>query len=474
MKFYYILIVTLLLFYNDAKSQYLLYGHTCGGGAYNDGVIFRYNPFTNKDTVLFNFDNTNGFCPEGNFYLATNGLLYSTTEVGGRYNLGTAFSFNPKTFTHRIIINFNDTNGEDIRGVNEFTEASNGLLYGTAWQGGTYDNGVIFSYDTNSGKDSVCFNFDSLAFPCRSLFWDSVTGKYYGTVGGGGKYGVGGIHCFNPLTNKDSTLVNFDTIYQPQNTLSGFIRATNGLLYSMAEQGGDSNYGVIYTYDISTGTLKVVFSFNGIDGMYPYGNNLLQLSSGMMYGMTYQGGSKLRGVIFSFNPATDSEKVLVNLDDTTGTFPLGNLIQDPDNSLLYGMTYIGGKYGKGTVFSYNISTSTFTKIFDFNGTNGASPLSGFTLVKDSDMTGLNEIDRMPVSTNIYPNPNDGNFTVDLSNVCQDGYIIILSSQGQNFYTVKINKNAVQVKLHIPAHGLYLYGVYTLKDELISRGKLIVE
>ena len=40
---------------------------------------------------------------------------------------------------------------------------------------------------------------------------------------------------------------------------------------------------------------------------------------------------------------------------------------------LYGMTASGGSSGFGVIFSFDPSSSTYTKLKDFDGTNGANP-----------------------------------------------------------------------------------------------------
>ena len=41
---------------------------------------------------------------------------------------------------------------------------------------------------------------------------------------------------------------------------------------------------------------------------------------------------------------------------------------------LYGMTSNGGSSGNGVIFSFDPSSSTYTKLKDFDNTNGASSL----------------------------------------------------------------------------------------------------
>ena len=63
---------------------------------------------------------------------------------------------------------------------------------------------------------------------------------------------------------------------------------------------------------------------------------------------------------------------MVDLVYTNGAHPGGTLIQASDGKL-YGMTGAGGSNDIGVAFVYDISTSTYTKLSDFNGDNGGYP-----------------------------------------------------------------------------------------------------
>jgi uncharacterized repeat protein (TIGR03803 family) len=119
----------------------------------------------------------------------------------------------------------------------------------------------------------------------------------------------------------------------------------------------------------------------------------LPASDGKLYGMTDWGGSNGVGVIFSFDPSSSTYTKLKDFDSTNGANPKGSLMQASDGKL-YGMTYSGGSngyedgYGFGVIFSYDPSSSTFTKLQDYNGANGANGFHGgigsaFIEVKDN-------------------------------------------------------------------------------------------
>ena len=71
--------------------------------------------------------------------------------------------------------------------------------------------------------------------------------------------------------------------------------------------------------------------------LIPYGS-LMQASDGKLYGMTTNGGSSSdNGVIFSFDPSSSTYTKLKDFDNTNGANPYGSLMQASDGKL-YGMT----------------------------------------------------------------------------------------------------------------------------------------
>jgi len=381
-----VFLLALVFHLSLSQAQYMLYGTTGGGDTYDAGTIFSYNPITNKQTTVFVFNGSDGYSPGSRLLYASDSLLYGTTAEGGTNSMGTVFSFNWKTNQENVIINYDGINGEFNTGGNELIQATNGLLYGTSWAGGTHDAGVLYRYDISTGKDTVLYNFDTLTSgygPMLALCEDTATGILYGVTEAGGVYNGGVIHGFNTVTNQDSIYYSFHGYsLAPFSPACGFIRASNGLFYGMTQGGGDSDVGTIYTFNAVNGIVDTVFQFNNIDGAYPDGNGLFQASNGLIYGTTFNGGTKNSGVLFSFNPVNKTEKVLVNFNDTDGILPQFYLVQDPDNGILYGATAYGGDSDKGILYSYDTTTSTYKKLLDFNGDNGAVPIS-LTLVKDT-------------------------------------------------------------------------------------------
>ncbi len=261
----------------------------------------------------------------------------------------------------------------------------NGLLYGMTYLGGAYGAGVIFSYDpvTTTYTDLLDFQnriYPMGAYPMGSLI--EVNGLLYGMTAGGGAggvYGYGVIFSYNPATSTYTDLLDFDNGSDPMGASpSGSLIEVNGVLYGMTVGGGAYGAGVIFSYNPVTNTYTDLLNFN--DGSDPMGaqpgGSLIEVN-GILYGMTTAGGLYGFGVIFSYNPATYTYTDLLDFDngsDPMGAYPKGSLIEV--NGLLYGTTFLGGAHAYGVIFSYDPATHTYTDLLDFNNLNapkGAKP-----------------------------------------------------------------------------------------------------
>src|SRR5664279_1417114 len=124
-------------------------------------------------------------------------------------------------------------------------------------------------------------------------------------------------------------------------------------LYGTTPNGGNDGVGTINKFMPATNDLIVAKSFESI-AFHPHFTNFIQASDGKLYGMTAYGGSSNNGVIFSFDPSTSTYTKLKDFDGTDGSYPYGNLMQ-ANNGKLYGMTNTGGSSDAGVIFSFDPS-----------------------------------------------------------------------------------------------------------------------
>jgi uncharacterized repeat protein (TIGR03803 family) len=122
------------------------------------------------------------------------GTLYGTTEKGGAYAGGTAFSITPAG-KEKVLHSFG------VYGDARLPQAAllnvNGTLYGTTFVGGAYSYlryGTVFSI-TRSGHETVLYSFKGEQdgeYPASGLI--DVNGTFYGTTLNGGAYSYGTVY----------------------------------------------------------------------------------------------------------------------------------------------------------------------------------------------------------------------------------------------------------------------------------------
>lgn len=221
------------------------------------------------------------------------------------------------------------------------------------------------------------------------IFHQPLSAQYtymYGMTQSGGSYGKGAIIKFNPTTNKDSLEWSFGNGTDgasPTGDLT--FDEDNGMLYGMTYSGGSTGYGAIIRFNTKTKTDSVVWNFgNPGDGQNPEGSLIYDRDNGLFYGMTSNGGLGY-GEIISFNPVTNKDSaVWIFGNGTDAKAPYGNLFYYPGNGMLYGMTAYGGTLGKGAIFRFNPVTNKDTVLWNLgSGTDGVSPYGSLIYLKDS-------------------------------------------------------------------------------------------
>lgn len=379
------------------------YGVTGGEGRSNQGAIFSFDAAAKTVTTLNVFPTVqSGSNISGKLMRANDGKLYGTCNNGGTSAGGVLFSLDPASNTYTELKNLDIVNGSHPFGG--LAQGNDKKIYGLASQGGIYDalagnnQGVLFSFDSRSQIYSRLFTFNFYGPLTGSNPYGNLLqlndGKFYGmnSFGGVGSHGVGGgmIFSYDPSSSAYTRLFDFsDDLSDEQNgsfPYGSFIQANDNKLYGLTSLGGNDNDGVLFSFDPVSQTYNKLFDFNGADGSNPYGS-LLQARDGKFYGMTWGGGNNGAGVIFSYDPASLSYTKLYDFDFANGSHPYGDLMQ-ASNGKLYGMTNSGGRNDLGVVFSFDLVSSTFTKLLDYDGTNGANPYFGSAFIELAELAPL--------------------------------------------------------------------------------------
>ena len=174
--------------------------------------------------------------------------------------------------------------------------------------------------------------------------------------------------------------------------IGGVVQDAAGTLYGETANGGylkctikgegPNGCGTVFSYSVTNG-LTVLATFTGPNGKF--GNATPTLVGSTLYGSTSYGGPSNDGLIFSVNTDGSNFKVLHQFHGADGIGPVkGPMIAGP-GKLLYGVTTLGGAYGKGVLFALQ-PTGAYQILHSFTGgSDGLGPLalllaSGNTLV----------------------------------------------------------------------------------------------
>lgn len=184
-------------------SDGMLYGGTTSGGLDQDGVLYRMAPDGTGFTRLHSCETETGFGSFGALVEGPDGNFYGAMEEGGDEGNGVIFRLTP-TGEYTVVHHF-----DDFRYPNsDLTFASDGYLYGTAYDLGTGGNG-------NGG-----------------IFRLKSDGTGYKVL-----------HTF-PTSNTAPSYPD------GRRSRSGLVQAADGFLYGVTREGGAADKGTIFRIDL--------------------------------------------------------------------------------------------------------------------------------------------------------------------------------------------------------------------------------
>jgi uncharacterized repeat protein (TIGR03803 family) len=327
-----------------------------------------------------------GVDPVGTPVQDEEGNLYGTALEGGdSNNSGTVFELTVAGKA-KVLHKFSSENGDGYRPFAGVILDAAGNLYGTTYAGGAgAEAGTVFKVD-QAGSETVFYSFQGTpdgANPVAPLVLDPE-GNLYGTTESGGSFDDGTVFKVDPFGD-ETVLYSFQGGSDGRSPQAGLVRDTSGNLYGTTATGGASQYGTVFKLD-PLGTETVLYSFQGgTDGASPL-SNLIQDSSGILYGTTSRGGNSC-GTVFKLNGAGVETVIYRFTCGSDGDGPFGGLVID-DAGNLYGTTVEGGKVpctdvfqnGCGTVYRVS-QNGKETTLHTFDWTDGTEPQ--WSLMRDS-------------------------------------------------------------------------------------------
>ncbi|MES2566012.1 MAG: choice-of-anchor tandem repeat GloVer-containing protein [Bacteroidota bacterium] len=360
------------------------YTVTMSGGSNNKGTLVKYDYTTNSLLKIIDFTDGGSI---GGLLNASNGKLYGTIQNGGLYGRGTIFEYDPSTITYTVKKEFGYADGAGL--MCHLIENSPGILYGMSNSGGLNNIGTIFQYDIALDNLITQFSFSGTdgKLPLGS-FIKTTDGKFYALTSEGGELNMGVLFQYNPLTNSCVKKLDFQKSLNGQHPNGSLVRASNGLLYGVAEEGGLNNKGVLFQFDQVNHVYTKLIDFANTVGANPNGS-LIQATDGMLYGTCYNGaGFGSTGTIFQFNPNTYSLSTIYSFGSSSmGDNPRGALVQ-ASNGLFYGTTSYGGWYSKGTIFEFDPVSGIYNDKYNFIDAVGRAAIGSLIEAADGNLYGV--------------------------------------------------------------------------------------
>ncbi len=297
----------------EARNADLFVGSAYNGGDGSAGVVYlikngslgaRYFPQGSTGHYY------KGAHP-GLVIQADNNNFYGLCHDGGKYGGGTIFGYAP-SYQIGIKVALNSSLGTNpFPGVG-LLQASDGLLYGTAYSGGTNNLGTVFYY--------------------------GLTGRIENPLG-----------VSHSFTGPDGA-----------NPAATLIQGKDGRLYGTTAHGGTDNQGVVFAIDPATKAFTLLHSLSGLNGRHPQAA-LVQASDGLLYGTVAYGGAGGTGTVFRMAPKPPYHFTVIysfspldrNGHNPDGAFPAAALVEGTDGRL-YGSATVGGPNGTGTLFALDV------------------------------------------------------------------------------------------------------------------------
>ena len=363
-----------------------LYGTAAYGGNYNSscnyvgsetgcGVVYKMTHHGSGwvFNLLFSFDGSNGYNPEQQLALASDGTLYGTTLWGGSGDChdfapgcGTIFRLQPPaSFCRSVLCPWSGTELHDFQGgandgafpqVGSLTFDAAGNVYGTTENGGLYGFGTVYKLTRNGDHwdMSILYNFGGSndgGNPWAGVVFDSA-GNLYGSTCCGGNDGFSGVvYKLSPTQSgwTQTVIHSFNYLTDGAHPSGNLVMDSSGNLYGVTEADGPNGGGTVWELSPSEGdwNFTVLYSFGGSG---PFGG-LLMDRAGSFYGAA-QDTDHPWGAVFKLSPSNGGwnyTSLHTFTGGNDGGIPWSQLTMDSAGNL-FGTTEVGGSNNYGVVF----------------------------------------------------------------------------------------------------------------------------
>jgi len=247
---------------------------TASDGPGNNGLVYKITSAGAYNTI-YTFDVTHGYHPIAPPTQGVDGFLYVPVALGGTNFCGTIVQLTTAGALNNSY-DFPCGSGGSFP-IGPLVQAANGNFYSTTQNGGSNGEGIIYQVTTGLAV-TVLHNFGEIfgdgELPGAGLLL-ATDGNYYGSASEGGAFDDGML--FNTTTSGSySGLFSFNNSVNllQMSPLSPPVQDTNGTLYGMTEFGGKADDGTVYSLNMGLAPFVNSPLFSG-----KAGSNVLILGS---------------------------------------------------------------------------------------------------------------------------------------------------------------------------------------------------
>ena len=296
-------------------SDDVLYGTAFSGGDEDGGTVFKINQDGTDFAVLKHFDTaTTG----GGSYarlMEVDKVLYGVTYLGGSNNAGTLFKLNMDGSDFAVVMQFKTSTGTHSTAA--LVQGPDGALYGTTYHGGSLLYGTIFKVNLDGTALTVLQHMDASttgAYPQSRLLL-GTDGVLYGTATEGGDYGTGTIFKLNPDGSDFAILKSLESPAAGTSPYAGLIEGVNGKLYGSTLRGGTYDWGTVFEINPDGTGYRILKRFEyATTGGFLYAG-ITQGSDGALYGAAGHGWDDDFGTLFRILPTANVAPTALAGDD---------------------------------------------------------------------------------------------------------------------------------------------------------------
>lgn len=319
-----------------------------------NGSIFQFTA-TNLEVPIFSFPNpnTDGYRIRG-IPVLVNNVLYGFADEGGSNDTGIFYKYDLATTSYSKIMDLGSTIGRAP--IGQITPTNNNDYIGLNARGGKSGYGVIFTTDLTNTTE-VYDNINNSIIEKFETNLILYNGLYYGV---GLAFNPDAIESFSVLFTYDPSNNTIASVAPLAPSGIPGVKLPGSISEGILLIEGDKLYGFtsskIFEYNIGTASLTYPHTFNtSIDGSSTL---KAEIREGIIYGVNFFNGPNGTGTVFKFDIGSTTFSVLENFTASTGKpINLGMA-----GNFLYGITSKGGANSVGTIFKYDLINDSYSTI----------------------------------------------------------------------------------------------------------------